>query len=56
VKEFKAVFKDEEADRLLNYFISYKAIVSKDDNHQNIHVDDDLKIADLSKPETLLPK
>jgi hypothetical protein len=30
--ESKAIFENEEAVRLLNYFISYKEIVNKNEN------------------------
>jgi hypothetical protein len=35
VTEPKTVFENEEAARLLNYFISYKEIVNKTKNHPN---------------------
>jgi hypothetical protein len=55
MKEFKTVFKDEDAVRLLNYFISYKEIVSKNDNHLSIPVED-FEMAVLPKPEELVVK
>jgi hypothetical protein len=54
--EFKTVFENEEAVRLLNYFISYKEIVNKTENHPVNQVDDGVKIAVLSKPEGVVVK
>jgi hypothetical protein len=55
MKEFKTVFKDEDAVRLLNYFISYKEIVNKNDSHLN-PVDESFEMAILPKPEELVIK
>ena len=38
--EVIAVFENEEATRLLNYFISYKKIVNKCENNPNNQVED----------------
>ena len=56
MKEFKTVFKDEDAVRLLNYFISYKEIVSKNDSHLDSPVDEGFEMAVLPKPEELVVK
>ena len=54
--EFKAVFENEEAVRLLNYFISYKKIVNKNENHPVNAVDGGVRIEVLPKPEVLVVK
>lgn len=56
MKEFKTVFKGEDAVRLLNYFISYKEIVGKNDSNLNSSLGEDLEMAVLPKPEELLVK
>jgi len=54
MQELKAVFENEEAVRLLNYFISYKEIINKNESHPKNAVDDAIKIAVLSKSELLV--
>jgi len=56
MKEFKTVFKDEDAVRLLNYFISYKEIVNKNDGHLSSPVDEGFEMPALPKPEELAVK
>jgi hypothetical protein len=57
--EFVTVFENEEAARLLNYFISYKKMITKNEPEfdQNDLVDDyGVRIGVLLKPEDLLIK
>jgi hypothetical protein len=56
MQETKAIFENEEAVRLLNYFISYKEIVSKNETHPINSVDDEVSIAVLPKSELLVVK
>ena len=56
MQELKAVFENEEAVRLLNYFISYKEIINKSEKHPIDSIDDTLKIAVLPKSELLVVK
>ncbi|MGA3060655.1 MAG: hypothetical protein ABSD92_09835 [Candidatus Bathyarchaeia archaeon] len=51
--ELMAVFENEEAERLLNYFISYKEIVKKNENHPSKQGNDEIKIAVLPTPQEL---
>jgi hypothetical protein len=52
MKETRTVFENEEATRLLNYFISYKELISKTKNKD----DHDLAVGILHKPEELAIK
>lgn len=54
--EMKTVFENEEAARLLNYFIFYKEICNKNENHPANQVDDGVRIEVLPKPEVLVVK
>ena len=56
MKASKAVFKNEEAVRLLNYFIYYKELCSKNENHPVNQDDDGVRIGILPKPEVLAIK
>ena len=69
MKELKAVFENEDAVRLLNYFISYKEVISKTKNKNELNDLEDLDLpADpsvgdsefiinvLPKPEELIIK
>jgi hypothetical protein len=46
MKELKAIFENEDAVRLLNYFISYKEVISKTENKNEIDPLDDLPADD----------
>ncbi len=52
MKRMKAVFENEEAVRLLNYFVSYKEIISKTENEK----DSFIAIGTLAKPEEIVIK
>ena len=52
MKELKTVFENEDALRLLNYFISYKEMISKTEN-KNEH---GVALGALPKPEELVLK
>ena len=54
--ETKAIFVNEEAVRLLNYFITYKEIISRNENRPGIPIDDGITIEALPKPEVALIK
>ena len=57
--EFKAVFENEEAVRLLNYFISYKKMISKNEaelDQNNLADEYGVRIGVLPKPEELAIK
>lgn len=49
--ESVVIFENEEAARLLNYFISYKKIVNKNENHQVSPVEDRISFEADSRPE-----
>ena len=51
MKELKAVFENEDATRLLNYFISYKEVICKTENKKELDALDDLP-ADSSVEES----
>jgi hypothetical protein len=36
MKELAAIFENEDATRLLNYFISYKEVISKTENRNEL--------------------
>jgi hypothetical protein len=42
--ESKAIFVNEEAARLLNYFIAYKEIISRNETYSGSPVDKELTI------------
>jgi hypothetical protein len=52
MRESKAIFVNEEAVRLLNYFISYKEIISKNENNSA----DNLTIEAIAEPERIVIK
>ncbi|MGD0451789.1 MAG: hypothetical protein ABSA79_12140 [Candidatus Bathyarchaeia archaeon] len=52
----KTVFENEEAVRLLNYFIFYKELCNKNENHPVNQEDDGVRIGILPKPEVLTVK
>jgi hypothetical protein len=56
MQKTKAIFENEEATRLLNYFLSYKQIVNKKENHPVNAVDDAVRIAVLPRNELLIVK
>jgi len=53
MQDSKAIFENEEATRLLNYFLSYKEIVKKNENHPVNAVDDTVRKAVLPRNELL---
>ncbi len=55
MQELKAVFENEEAARLLNYFIFYKEIVKKNENRP-ANIIDSVKIEVLPRTELLAVK
>ena len=52
MKGLKTVFENEEAVRLLNYFISYKEMISKTENKNEIGVE----IGAIPKTEEIVIK
>ena len=60
MKELKAIFENEDAVRLLNYFISYKEVISKTENKNEIDpLDDppaDASVDDSEFTINVLPK
>jgi hypothetical protein len=57
--EFKTVFENEEAVRLLNYFISYKKIISKNKpelDQNNLADEYGVRVGVLPKPAVLVVK
>ena len=56
MQESKVIFENVEATRLLNYFISYKEIVCKNESHPVSADDDAFRIAVLPKRELLVVK
>ena len=50
MKGLKTVFENEEAVRLLNYFISYKEMITKPENKNEIEIEV------LPKPEEIVIK
>ena len=52
MKGLKTVFENEDAARLLNYLISYKEIITKTENKNEINVE----IEVLPKPDEILIK
>ena len=45
----KTVFENEEAARLLNYFISYKELCTKNENHPVNQDEDGVRIGTFAK-------
>jgi hypothetical protein len=59
MKEIVTVFENEEAVRLLNYFISYKQMISKNastPNQNDLASESGVRIGVLSEPEELAIK
>ena len=57
MKGSKIVFENEDAVRLLNYFISYKEIVNKNESNSKHDLDEDVKaIETISEPERITVK
>lgn len=57
MKESKIVFENEDAVRLLNYFISYKEIVNKNESNPTHHLDEDINAIEIiAEPERLVIK
>ncbi len=57
MKGSKIVFENEDAVRLLNYFISYKEIVNKNESNSTHNLDEDIKpIEIMSEPERITIK
>ena len=52
MKGLKTVFENEEAVRLLNYFISYKELITKPENKNEVNIE----IEVLPKPEEIVIK
>ena len=57
MKGSKIVFENEDAVRLLNYFISYKEIVNKNESNSTHNLDEDIKPIEItSEPERITIK
>ena len=56
MKESVVIFENEAAARILNYFISYKAIVKKNENQPVNTVDDDITVTLLPRTKVLTIK
>lgn len=55
MRKSQTIFENEEAVRLLNYFVSYKEIINKTEKNQNEQVDEGLTITVLPpQKETIL--
>lgn len=57
MRETKAIFVNEKAKRLLNYFISYKEIINKtENNNSNNPINNDIVVEMLPEPEHIALK
>jgi hypothetical protein len=57
MRESKAIFVNEEAARLLNYFISYKEIISKNEsNSAGNLINDVVTVEAIAEPEHIILK
>ncbi len=56
MRESKAIFENEEAALLLNYFIAYKEIISKNENSADNLINDVITDKAIAEPEHIILK